>query len=230
MSQSEIIEQVCGWFGSALALFFFISPVIPIIQLMKREITFDKIPGVLLLCSLLNCLLWGEFGLQLNKLPVIVSNGAGAAVTTVWLIIYWAYYADLHCFPTIVYNFLMLNVIGEVFYICYFYAGLEYNYIVSYVAMVFNTLMFAAPGEKIVQVIRTENHNLIPIFSCIAGVFCSSFWGIYGLIIGQITMIIPNCLGVVFGVLQIICWLIYRSKRNNRISDINTPIIRENSE
>lgn len=225
MPLSEVVEQVCGWVGSAIAMFFYISPVVPFTKLMKGQVDLNTIPGVLLLCSLLNCLLWCEFGLQVNKLPVWICNAAGAATTVIWLVIYWTYFAQQKWIPAIVYNFLMLNVIGEIFYICYTFCGNEYNYVVGYIAMVFNTLMYAAPGEKIVQVIKKKDYTLIPIVSCIAGVFCSSFWGVYAIFINEITMMIPNFLGVIFAILQIICWVYYKNHLSMSIIDTKEGLI-----
>lgn len=225
---ASLVKDICGWIGSAIAMFFYISPVVPLIKVMKKEININEFPGILLLMSLMNCLLWCVYGIFIHEIPSWLCNGAGAATTLIWLIIYWIYFADCKWVPALVYNVLMINVVAEIFYLCYAVAGEEYFETVGWIAMVFNILMYAAPGEKIYRVIQTNNHNLIPIFSVIAGVFCSSFWGIFGLIIGKLSMIIPNVLGAVLSVLQIIVWTIYRVKNKDPLIPIVNDITNNN--
>lgn len=212
----DLTEMICGWIGAGLSMFFFVSPIVPLIKLMKKEIEVKDIPGILLLCTLISCVLWTEYGIQIEKIHMWLCNGLGGSITIIWLMIYWVYFSNLEIIPSIVYNLLFLNMVGELFYICYFYAGLKYNDIVGYVSMVFNVLMFAAPGEKIFQVLKTNNLNILPIYSSICGTLCSSFWGVYGLAISDLKIIIPNGLGMLFSIMQIIVWIIVYKRRKNQ--------------
>ena len=36
--ESKLAEAIFGWTGSALALFFYIVPVIPVIKLVKKQL------------------------------------------------------------------------------------------------------------------------------------------------------------------------------------------------
>ena len=42
-------------------------------------------------------------------------------------------------------------------------------------------MVYAAPGEKIYNVIKTHNYKVIPIFSTIGGFFCTLCWVMYGI-------------------------------------------------
>jgi solute carrier family 50 protein (sugar transporter) len=85
--------------------------------------------------------------------------------------------------------------------------------ITGFVAMIFNILMYAAPGEKIFQVFKTKQYKLIPIFSTIGGLSCSLCWLIFAIYKMDINMIIPNGLGLLFAILQIIVYLIFYCKK-----------------
>ena len=39
MSDSDIVGDIFGWVGSIISTFFFITPVVPFLKLMKEEIT-----------------------------------------------------------------------------------------------------------------------------------------------------------------------------------------------
>ena len=81
--------------------------------------------------------------------------------------------------------------------------------------MIFNVLMYAAPGEKIVRVFKTKQYNLIPIFSTIGGFFCSLCWLMFGVYKGDLNLIIPNALGLFFAFLQVIVYCIFYCKKKN---------------
>ncbi len=53
----------------------------------------------------------------------------------------------------------------------YWYYLINYN--ITGAVMIFNVLMYAAPGEKIYRVIKTGDYKLIPIFSTIGALGCS---------------------------------------------------------
>ena len=84
------------------------------------------------------------------------------------------------------------------------------------IAMVFNVLMFAAPGEKMFRVCKTKQYDLIPIFSTIGGFFCSLCWLMYGVYKGDLKLIIPNGLGLFFSILQIIVYLVFYCKKRKK--------------
>ena len=78
--------------------------------------------------------------------------------------------------------------------------------------MIFNVLMYAAPGEKIYRVIKTGDYKLIPIWSTIGAAACSACWLIYGLYVGDIYIIVPNGLGVICSIIQLIVYSIFKKK------------------
>ena len=65
------------------------------------------------------------------------------------------------------------------------------------------------------EVFKSGDYNLIPILSSSIGLMCSTCWFIYGLYDGTIPIIVPNALGIVFSIIQIICWVIYFNKAKN---------------
>ena len=85
------------------------------------------------------------------------------------------------------------------YYVIYFKA-------VGIAANVFNVLMYAATGEKIYRVIKTKNYQLMPIFSIIGSFFSSLCWLIYALLDFEINVLIPNALGLVLSVVQLIVY------------------------
>lgn len=211
-----VLKLVCGWIGAALALFFFISPIVPFIKLIKHQVKLNTIPIIMLICSVLNCVFWFSYGLYINEYPVWVCNGVGALISSIWIIIYWVFFAELKWIPAIIYNLIYINIIGELYYIIHIIVGREGNSVIGWIAMGVNILMYAAPGAKVIQLFKTSNLDLLPIYSSICCVVNSTFWFIYGLTISDFTIIVPNVLGVAFAILQIIAWLVVKKRLNDQ--------------
>ena len=215
-------EAIFGWTGSGLAMFFYISPVVPIIKMMKKELEVKNVPGILLTCSFLNCILWGCYGWINSKLQVWVANYTGGAITLVWIVIYWVYFAECKLVPSIIYNFILLNFIFEIGFFCFYFK--KHVEVTGYIAMAFNILMYAAPGEKMITVIQTKNKELLPIYSSITGLACSLCWFMYGCYISTMSMIIPNGIGILCAILQIGVWLYayFKAKGGEETKEVAT--------
>ena len=79
--------------------------------------------------------------------------------------------------------------------------------------MIFNTLVFISPGQKILRVIKDKNYKLIPIHSTIINIIYSIAWLGYGICINLISQIVPNILGLIFSVINTTAWIYYFKRR-----------------
>ena len=212
LGNNKLVQQIFGWSGGALAIYFFIAPCVPFYKLVNEQIKVNEIPGFLLICSFMNCILWADYGLLDNAIQVYITNGLGSAITLIWITTYLIYLGKQNvCFALILIILLMIAV-GGISFVFYFIISKK---ITGLTAMVFNVLMYAAPGEKIIRVCKTKQYYLIPIFSTIGGFFCSVCWLMYGIIKGDINMIIPNALGLFFAILQVIVYTVFYCKKKN---------------
>ena len=216
VEKDDLVGQIFGWIGTVIAIYFFIAPIVPIIQLIKTKITYKELPGLLLIFSLVNCILWADYGLNLELMQVYVCNISGSVITLVWIIIYIIYFSEKKVLKYLLLIFLFIILMSGFAFVFYYIINPQ---ITGYSAMIFNVLMFAAPGEKIVTVVKTGNYNLIPIFSTLGCFLCSGCSFIYGIYIADINIIVPNSLGLVFAILQAIIYFVYKKKSDNKTSD-----------
>ena len=213
----DLAGDIFGWVGSVISVVFFIVPCVPFYNLIKGKITYKETPGVLLICSVVNCILWVVYGVKLSKAQVYSTNGIGGVVTTVWICIFLVFWLKKHALKSFGFIALTVVVFAGIFLLFYYVVDPKKDkaVVTGYCAMVFNILMYAAPGEKIYTVIKTKNHTLIPIWSTIAALVNSACWLIYGIFGSDVNVIVPNALGIFFSVLQIILYLIIKYKYNN---------------
>ena len=214
--EEDFVGNIFGWVGTGISMFFYIAPVVPFLKLIKGEISCKESPGILLICSFMNCILWGDYGLLLDRFLIYFANGIGGTITLIWIVIFIIHYVEKRFAMALLYNLILtISIVG---------IALLFFFIVPYqvtgkIAMVFNVLMYASPGEKMITVFRTGNYKLIPIWSTLGGTACSACWMIYGIYLVDWNQIIPNGLGVLFSIFQVIVFLFYKLKNGNEVKD-----------
>ena len=208
-----IVGTIFGWAGTIIATYFYLAPVVPFMQVLTNKLNYKDSPGVLLIMSFMNCILWADYGLVKNDFMVYFANGIGGTITLVWITIYLIFLGKKNLLLAVGYNFGLIVVVILIMIIFFI---IDYN-ITGYIAMIFNVLMYAAPGEKIYRVITTKDYKLIPIFSTMGGFACSLCWLMYGIYQKDWKLYVPNALGLAFAILQIVIYLIYylKSKEKN---------------
>ena len=77
--KNKLIGEIFGWTGTGLAIYFFLAPAVPFCKLVKEQVKVNEVPGILLICSFMNYILWADYGLLLNIFQVYLTNGIGGA-------------------------------------------------------------------------------------------------------------------------------------------------------
>ena len=216
----ETVSKIIGYLGNAFALFFFLSPIIIMYKLIKGHEDVDKIPGILLASQWFNCTLWLIYGIYIEKDEVVICNVIGASLSLIYITIY-----ILYRFERVAMKLLIILLTFGL--MCGFFAGFYWGVspidheITGLVAMIFNIILYGSPGQNLITVFKTGNHNLIPIVSSVVGFLCSSTWTVWGFLNTNKNVIIPNILGVLLSIIQILVWL-YFSRKNKveQTSDI----------
>ena len=219
MAKDDLGSTIFGWVGTALALYFYIAPIVPFVKVIKGQMTWKQSPGVLLLCSFLNCILWSDYGLITNQFLLYLANGLGGTITLIYITIFLIHVADRKVLLSLFYNFFLICCIVEIYFVFYY---LVPSKVTGIIANVFNVLMYAAPGEKIYQICKGASYQLIPIWSTIGGTACSTSWMCYGFYQNDYYVVIPNALGVLASIVQIVIFVIYRRKQKNKAQSEET--------
>jgi solute carrier family 50 protein (sugar transporter) len=219
MSNEDMVGNIFGWVGTGISTFFYIAPIVPFIKLIKGEITYKESPGILLICSFMNCILWGDYGLLLDRFLIYFANGIGGVITLIWIVIFIIHYVEKRFAMALLYNLILIVAIVGIAMLFFFIVPYE---VTGKIAMVFNVLMYASPGEKMITVFKTGNYKLIPIWSTLGGTACSACWMIYGIYLVDWNQIIPNALGVIFSIIQIIVFLFYKLKNGNEVKEVDS--------
>ena len=216
MTEEDSVGNIFGWVGTVIATYFYIAPVVPFLKLIKGEISWKESPGILLICSFMNCILWGDYGLLLDRFLIYFANGLGGVITLIWIVIFIIHFVEKRFAMALLYTLILTIAIVGIALLFFFIVPYQ---ITGKIAMVFNVLMYASPGEKMITVFRTGNYKLIPIWSTLGGTACSACWMMYGIYLMDWNQIIPNGLGVIFSIFQVIVFLFYKLKNGNEVKE-----------
>jgi solute carrier family 50 protein (sugar transporter) len=208
----DVLRLIFGWTGTGLAMIFYIAPVVPMYKLLNDQVKVKDVTGVLLICSFMNCILWTDYGLLINDFTVYFANGVGGGISLIWITIYLIYLGNKNIKIAALFIFLLMAAIAGISIAFYFFIP---TFLTGKVAMIFNILMYAAPGEKLVRVFKTKAYNLIPIYSTFGGLLCSLCWMLFGIIKADINLIVPNALGLFFSVFEIIIYYVFYCIKKN---------------
>ncbi|KAL0380244.1 UNVERIFIED_CONTAM: Bidirectional sugar transporter SWEET10 [Sesamum angustifolium] len=87
--------------------------------------------------------------------------------------------------------------------------------IVGWICLVFSLCVFVAPLCVVRQVIRTKSVEYVPFLLSFFLTISAIMWFFYGLLRKDYNIAIPNVLGFIFGVLQMVLYLIYRNGKTS---------------
>ena len=89
--------------------------------------------------SFFNCILWVVYGLREDLVQVWVTNFLGCFITLIFIIIYLIFVGEEKVFLSLIYNFILLNFVVEIYYVSYLLLS---NTNVGNTVMKFNILMY----------------------------------------------------------------------------------------
>ena len=207
------ISDIFSTVGTILSFFMSFSPLVPFIKVFKREEKIDILPEGFLSFLILNRLAWGSVWIITGRKIALLNSVLGVIICDIFVILYFfLYFNRTYLKPFLSSIILILIEYG----ICYV-AVLWGDYLtISYIAMIFNVIMFISPGQKILRVIKEKNYKLIPIYTTIVNILCSSAWLGYGICINLISQVIPNAIGLFFSVLNTSLWIYFYIKRDKK--------------
>lgn len=154
MVNYDLIAQISSLCGTTFACFFFFSPIVLFIELCKTKSTY-KIPYLMIIFNCTNTFLWVVYGLAGHDTIVYLCNGIALVANAVYLCWFLLYH-----FKSIPLK-LSLSIISLGIIAGFVILGLLSHYNedlggkihdpIGWCAMIFNIVMYIAPGQKIVS-------------------------------------------------------------------------------
>ena len=221
------IADIFSSLGTFTSFLLSFTPTFPFLKVLKKQEKIDILPEGLLLSLILTRIVWGSVWIITSRKIAMFNCISGIIICDIFVILYFYLYFNRTYFKTLFASIILIII--EIVLISISVSWGNYN-ILSYIAMIFNTLMFVSPFQKILRVIKEKNYKLIPICTTIVNILCSISWLGYGVCISMVSQIIPNAIGLILSVVNAYTWIYYYANRNKLFKKYQKMVAKEKEE
>ncbi|CAL5426093.1 unnamed protein product [Camellia sinensis] len=205
-----------GLLGNIISFFVFLSPMPTFYQIFKKKSTegFQSVPYIVALFSAM-LLMYYAFLKKIDSTFIITINSFGCLVEIIYICVYLFYAPKKIKFKTVKLIGLMLGVFGAILILTQFLVKKSSTrfHIVGWICLVLSVSVFAAPLCILKQVIRTKSVEFMPFSLSLSLTLNAIMWFFYGLLIKDFNIAIPNVLGFIFGIIQMVLYAIYKNPK-----------------
>ncbi|XP_031277283.1 bidirectional sugar transporter SWEET10-like [Pistacia vera] len=204
-----------GLLGNIISFLVCLAPLPTFYQIYKKKSTegFQSVPYVI---ALFSAMLWIYYALlKENAMLLITINTFSCVIETGYIAVY-LFYAPKKARIVALKLVLLFNVFGYgvICLVTLFLAkGANRIKILGYICMAFALSVFVAPLCIVRKVIRTKSAEFMPFPLSFFLTLGAVMWFFYGLLIRDLNVAIPNVLGFIFGVFQMVLYMIYKNPK-----------------
>lgn len=201
-------NDVFGWLGTCFCIFFFASPAVPYFKVIRGKLNFEDSPIIVVFASYCNCFLWAIYGKMAERTQVKICNIIGAGFSLLYICIYLFYEIRKYIIDTI------LNVIIIISGSFATYRGLfilvDDKDVVGKMCILASMIVFLSPIQLIYRVCKENNYILIPIYSAYVNICNTLSWIMFGILVKDVYVILPNLVGLALAIIQIAVFKYYK--------------------
>ncbi|XP_050224877.1 bidirectional sugar transporter SWEET5 [Mercurialis annua] len=216
--EDETARTVVGIIGNVVSLVLFLSPIPTFRKIVKQKAVQEFKPDPYL-ATVFNCAMWTFYGLPFVKedsLLVVTINSVGLVIEFVYVAIFF-YFATSHKRRKIG-IVLALELVAMVAVVLIAMGLMHTNktrsLFVGILCIILNVIMYSSPLTVMRMVIRTKSVKYMPIYLSLASLANGVIWVAYSLLRFDINIVIPNGLGALAGIVQIILYATYYKTTN----------------
>ncbi|CAN1228007.1 Bidirectional sugar transporter NEC1 [Linum grandiflorum] len=150
--------------------------------------------------------------LKTNATLIITINAIGITIELVYLSVYLFYSPsrELVIFPLLI-TTIFVGGYGAMMLVTEFWLrGSSRMNTIGWICAVFNIAVFAAPLSIVRNVIKTKSVEYMPFTLSLFLTLCATAWFFYGLLVNDYYIALPNVLGFLFGITQMILYMVYK--------------------
>ncbi|URD86040.1 bidirectional sugar transporter [Musa troglodytarum] len=224
----------------------FLSPIPTFYRIYRKKSTegFQSVPYVVALSSCMLLIYYAL--VKTNAILLITINSFGCFIETAYITIYLIYATKkarllyllniLHVIVHLCYElasaipvrelqvfciqiFVLLNVVAFAAIVLLTrlaFTGPDRVTVVGWICVGFSLCVFAAPLSIIRLVIRTKSVEFMPFYLSFFLTLNAIAWFGYGFFTKDLYVELPNVLGFVFGVAQMVVYILYKNKKKRK--------------
>uniref|UniRef100_A0A0E0BSM5 Bidirectional sugar transporter SWEET n=1 Tax=Oryza glumipatula TaxID=40148 RepID=A0A0E0BSM5_9ORYZ len=200
-----------GLLGNLISFTTYLAPIPTFYRIYKSKSTegFQSVPYVV---ALFSAMLWIFYALiKSNEALLITINAAGCVIETIYIVMYLAYAPKkAKVFTTKILLLLNVGVFGVILLLTLLLSHGEQRVVsLGWVCVAFSVSVFVAPLSIIKRVIQSRSVEYMPFSLSLTLTLSAVVWFLYGLLIKDKYVALPNILGFTFGVVQMGLYVFY---------------------
>ncbi|XP_076892269.1 bidirectional sugar transporter SWEET9-like [Bidens hawaiensis] len=213
---THLLASIFGILGNIISFCVFLAPLPTFYKIYKKKSTegFQSVPYSVALFSCMLLLYYGNLKTE-NGMMIITINSVGCAIETAYLIAFLIY-ATREALKSTLKLVVLFNILSFALIVVTTWFAVEKPHkreaVVGWICAVFSVCVFAAPLSIMRLVIRTKSVEYMPFSLSFFLTICAVMWFFYGFLIKDYFVATPNVLGFLFGVTQMVLYLIYKNK------------------
>jgi len=169
----------------------------------------------------LNACCWFKYGLMIQDTTVILVNFVGATLMSAYTICFYYYCTRRLSLQKQIVSAFSFYVTLNLYLTFGESDASSGRYMCGLVASGFAIGFFASPLATLVHVIRTRSTSTLPYYMILANFLLTAQWFLYGIILDDAFIKIPNFLGWCLATIQLALFFVYPSKLEDRMETIS---------
>ncbi|EOA22072.1 hypothetical protein CARUB_v10002612mg [Capsella rubella] len=210
----HLLTIIFGILGNAVSFLVLVAPLPTFYRIYKKKSTesFQSLPYQV---SLFSCMLWLYYALiKKNAFLLITINSFGCVVQTIYIAMFLAY-ATRDKRISAMKLFIAINVVffSLILLVTHFVVKtptLQVS-VLGWICVAISVAVFAAPLMIVARVVKTKSVEYMPFTLSFFLTISAVMWFGYGLFLNDICIAIPNVVGFVLGMLQMVLYCVYRN-------------------
>ncbi|KAK4260560.1 hypothetical protein QN277_003657 [Acacia crassicarpa] len=219
-SDHELV-LIFGLLGNIIAFLVFLAPLPTFYTICKKKSSegFQSIPYLVALLSAMLLLYYGF--LKSHAILIITINAIGCAIEITYLALYFIYAPKKQKISTLVmFGIFDVGGIGLTMITSIFaFEGINRVHAVGWICAIFNIAVFAAPLSIMRTVIKTKSVEFMPFSLSFFLTLTAIMWFFYGFFSKDDFIMLPNVLGFLLGVAQMVLYMIYKDANKKNSSE-----------
>ncbi|KAK6935573.1 SWEET sugar transporter [Dillenia turbinata] len=226
MVSPDALRTALGILGNIISLVLFLSPLPTFVQIWKKG-SVQQFSAAPYLATFGNCMLWLLYGVPIvhqDNILVLTINGIGCLIEVFYLILF-VVYSDKKKRVVV----LLISLVEVIFagIVAVLVLTLVHNLkmrstVVGTICIVFNILMYASPLSVMKMVITTKSVEYMPFSLSLAAFANGLCWTAYALIHFDPFITIPNGMGTLFGLAQLILYGTFYKSTKRQMAERET--------
>ncbi|KAE8730295.1 Bidirectional sugar transporter SWEET15 [Hibiscus syriacus] len=202
-----------GVLGNIISVLVYLAPVPTFYRIYRKKSTesFQSLPYEV---ALFSSMLWLYYALMKKDAFLLITiNSFGCVVETIYISMFITY-ATKNNRAYAIKLFVALNVglFSLILILTHFLVkGSVRIQVLGWMCVAFSICVFAAPLNIVARVIRTKSVEFMPFNLSFFLTISAVMWFTYGLFMKDFCVALPNVVGFVLGMLQMLLYAIYRN-------------------